>query len=242
VDVAQAENSLIANDRVVAVARAALNRLLGRAVGAPIEAAETLDVPPSLPPLAALESLSESSRPELQSLQAQREAARSATSLARKFWIPDVNLTLSRNFTLGDPPAYSTAVGFALPLFFWQHEKGEIAEARHRELELSANYSDQLGQVALDVRTAYSTASTALRQALFIRDELLPEARESYRIASTSYSLGGLSALELLDAKRTMLDAESQYADALGSANDARADLERAVGAPLPAATSGDKP
>jgi outer membrane protein, heavy metal efflux system len=241
VDVAQAENSLIANDRVVTVARAALNRLLGRAVGAPTEAAEALDVPPALPPLAALESLSESSRPELQSLQAQREAARSATSLARKFWIPDVNLTLSRNFTQGDPPAYSTAVGFALPLFFWQHEKGEIAEARHREIELSANYSDQLGQVALDVRTAYSTASTALRQALFIRDELLPEARESYRIASTSYSLGGLSALELLDAKRTLLDAESQYADALGSANDARADLERAVGAPLPAATSGDK-
>jgi len=51
-----------------------------------------------------------------------------------------------------------------------------------------------------------------------------------------SYGLGGSSALELLDAKRTLLDAEKQYVDALGAANDARAALELAVGAPLPPA------
>jgi len=65
------------------------------------------------------------------------------------------------------------------------------------------------------------------------------EAAEAYRIASVSYGLGGSSALDLLDAKRTMLEAKSQYTDALGAANDALADLERAAGAPLPA-PSGD--
>ncbi len=242
VDLAQAENGLIANERAISVARAGLNRLLGRMPGAPIEAAEALEVPAALPPLAGLETLAEASRPELQSVQAQREGARSATRLARVYWLPDVNLTLSRNFTQGDPAAYSSTIGFSLPLLFWQHEKGEVAEARHRELELSADYSGQLSQVILDVRTAYATASTALRQAQYIRDQLLPEAQEAFRIASTSYSLGGASALDLLDAKRTLLDAESQYADALGAANDARADLERAVGAPLPAGPSGGKP
>ena len=54
-----------------------------------------------------------------------------------------------------------------------------------------------------------------------------------------SYGLGGSSALDLLDAKRTLLDAESQYADALGAANDARAELELAVGAPLLRRTPG---
>jgi cobalt-zinc-cadmium efflux system outer membrane protein len=91
--------------------------------------------------------------------------------------------------------------------------------------------------VSLDVRTAYATASTAIRQAAYIRDELLPEAKEAFQIASTSYELGGSSALDLLDAKRTMLDAQTQYADALGAANDAIADLEKAVAAPLPPAT-----
>jgi len=86
---------------------------------------------------------------------------------------------------------------------------------------------------------AYAEATTALQQAIFIRDSLLPEAREAYRIVATNYSLGGISALELLDAKRTLLEAEGEYADALGAANDARSDLELAVGAPLPPASPG---
>ncbi|HEV7502302.1 MAG TPA: TolC family protein, partial [Vicinamibacteria bacterium] len=72
--------------------------------------------------------------------------------------------------------------------------------------------------------------------------ELLPEAEEAYRIASVSYGLGGTSALELLDAKRALLDAKSQYTDALGAASDARADLERAVGVPLTPVPAGVNP
>jgi len=51
---------------------------------------------------------------------------------------------------------------------------------------------------------------------------------------STSYTLGGSSALEVLAARSALLDAQRQLADALASANTARADLDRALGAPLP--------
>jgi len=127
-----------------------------------------------------------------------------------------------------------------VPLFFWNHQHGEVAESRHRERELDAAYRDLSAQVDQDVRVTYATAATAFRQARYLRDELLPEARRAYDVARVSYGLGGSSALEVLDARRTLLDAESQYADALGAANDARADLERAVGAPLETASSGD--
>jgi cobalt-zinc-cadmium efflux system outer membrane protein len=244
VDLAQAENALIANERALATARATLNRVLGRPPGAEVEAADDLtDVPPPLPDLAALAALAASSRPEIHGVAAQRQGAQDATRLARQFWVPDLNLTLSRNYTTGDPNAYSTGLSFSLPLFFWQHQKGAIAEARHREAELEATSRDTAAQVDLDLRASYANADTARRQALYIRDELLPEAEEAYRIASVSYSLGGISAVELLDAKRTLLDAKSQYTDALGSASDAMADLERAVGAPLlPAPVGGSKP
>jgi cobalt-zinc-cadmium efflux system outer membrane protein len=87
--------------------------------------------------------------------------------------------------------------------------------------------------VGQDVREAYANADAALRQAVYIRDQLLPSAREAYHVATVSYGLGGLSALDVLDARSSLLDAESQYADALAAANSARADLERAVGVPL---------
>lgn len=247
VDVSQAENDLIANDRTLITARASLNRLLGRTGGAPLETTDTLEVPARFAPetiaeLEGLEKLALTSRPELRSLEIQRQGARAATRLARQYWVPDVNVTLTRNAADGSPTTWTTGIGLGFPIFFHQHLQGEVAAATHREEELAANAADIAVQVSLDVRTAFAGASTALRQAVFLRDELLPEAREVYRVAAVSYELGGASALELLDAKRTLLDAEKQYVDALGAANDAEAALELAVGAPIPATPSGAKP
>lgn len=242
VDLAQAENDLIANERTIDAARAALNRICGRLGGARIEPTEELAVPGGLPAVESLERLAEASRPELRSLEAQRRGAASATRLAREFWAPDFNVTLARNALEGGPATYTSTLLIGVPIFFWQHEKGEVANARHREQELAASSGDQLAQVSLDVRSAYAAAATALRQAAFIRDQLLPEAREVYRVASLSYGLGATSALDFLDAKRTLVDAQRQYVDALGSANDAQAALEQAVGAPLPPAPPGGQP
>jgi len=239
VDYAQAENALIANGRDLANGRAALNRLLGRLLGAAIEPADTLAVPPALPALAQLDSIALGARPELASLQSQRAGARAATSLAKEYWLPDLGLSVSENLVPGAPTTYTTAVGFSFPLFFWNHQGGEVAEASHHERELDATYRDLEAQVDEDVRTTYATAATALEQTVYLRDQLVPEARQAYTIASTSYGLGGSSALEVLDARRTLLDAESQYAEALGAANDARADLERAIGMPLDSIPAG---
>lgn len=241
-DAAQAENDLIANERAIATARASLNRLLGRPGGAPIEATDTLSVPAPLAAVDALERVAEAARPEIRSLEAQIEGAHAATRLANRFWQPDVSLSLTRNAVFRTPTTYTTAAAFGVPLFFWQHQRGEVAQAQHREEELAANLADIRAQVSLDVQSAFAGASTAIRQASFIRDKLLPEAQEVYRVASVSYGLGGSSALDLLDAKRTLLAAQSQYVDALGAANDAVAALELAIGAPLPQPAPGEHP
>lgn len=235
VDLAQAENTIFANERDITNARAALNRLLGRLLGAPLAPADTLAVPATLPPLDTLEVIAAALRPELRGLASQRSGAGAAASLAQAYWLPDVNVGVLRNAQQGSPTTYTTTVGFTVPLFLWNHQRGAVAEARHHVQELDASYADLVAQVDQDVRTSYATAATALEQAGFLRSELVPEAREAFAIALVSYGLGGSSALEVLDARRTLLDAESQYADALGAANDARADLERAVGTSLDA-------
>ena len=233
VDLAQADNDLITNERDVANARAALNRQMGRLLGAPLRTVDTLDVPPPLPALAMLEDTALALRPELHGLASEQHGAAAATTLAKSFWLPDLSLSATQNSVVGSPSTWTTAVGFTFPLFFWNHTRGQVAEASHRERELSASYEDLRMQVDQDVRTTYAAAATALRQALFIRDQLLPETRRAYDIALTSYGLGGASALDVLSARGDLIGAEGQYADALGAANDARADLERAIGRPL---------
>lgn len=239
VALAQSENDLIANERGVANARAALNRMLGRVLGASIEAADSLTIPSAPPELAELEALALARRPELRGLASEQAGARASQKLAQHYLLPDVGLNVTRSQVNGQPFEYETGIGFSLPIFFWQHQKGEVAEARYRANELDAQYRDMAAQVGEDLRNAYATASTSLRQAIYLRDQLLPSAREAYRIASTSYSLGGSSALEVIDAQRTLLDAQTQYAAALAAVNDAMADLERATGAPLSPASRG---
>jgi len=239
VDLAQAENALLANAREVTNARAALNRLLGRPLGAGLSPTDTLAVPAPPPPLDTLEATAQALRPELGGLASQRAGAAAAAALAQEYWLPDLGLSVSKNRVEGSPPTYTTALAITVPIFFWNHQRGEVAEAHHHERELDASYADLQAQVDQDVRNAYATAVTALQQAVYLRDALVPEARRAFEIALVSYGLGGASALDVLDARRTLLDAESQYTDALGGANDARADLERAVGAPLDGTGAG---
>jgi outer membrane protein, heavy metal efflux system len=234
VDVAQAQNDLIGNARDVATARSALNRILGRPLGSAVALLDTLDVPAPLPDLDAIEQRALRVRPELGDLEAQQSAAKLNSRLVREQSIlPDITLSAYRDFKGDQGTLYSAGLAFPLPVFLWQHTGGDYAETHHRELELAAALRDARAAVGQDVRTSYATADAALRQVIYIRDQLLPATREAYRVATVSYGLGGLSALDVLDARRSLLDAENQYAEALAAANSARADLERAAGAPL---------
>ncbi|MES2124210.1 MAG: TolC family protein [Gemmatimonadota bacterium] len=238
--VAQTQNDFIDNEREIANARAGLNRLLGRPLGAPLSTADTLAVPGDLPGLNDLEAAALQRRPELLSLEQQQRGAHAATSLAREYWLPDLTIGLSRDYLADPTPGYlTTGLSFPIPILFRNHARGEIAQGRYREEELAASYRDLRAAVSQDVRVAYATAISALRQARFIRDALLPATQQAYRIAAASYALGGLSALEVNAARAALVDAESQYTDALAAANSARAELERAVSAPLATFATG---
>ena len=234
VDVAKATNDLISGERDVANARSSLARLIGVPLASSIQAVDSLSIPADIPPLEQLETAAFARRAELAGIAAQRRGARATTSLAREFWLPDLTLGVNRDVSPGAAPAaFSTGLAFPFPIFFWQHTSGEIAQAQHRERELAAAERDLRAAIGEDVRTSYATATAALRQAIYIRDELLPAAQEAFRAASASYAIGGSSAFEVIDARRTLLDAESQYSEALAAANTSRSELERAIGAPL---------
>ena len=240
VDVAQSDNDLIANTRDVANASAALNRVIGRPLYAPIELLDSLVAPTGMPELEGLEARALLVRPEITAIEAQQRAARANSQLTKEqAFLPDITLGATRDYASDVGVLYTAGLAMPLPIFFWQHTKGDFAETKHRELELAATLRDVRAAVGQDVRAAFAAADAAVRQATFIRDQLLPSAREAYRVATVSYGLGGLSALDVLDARRVLLDAERQYANALAAANSTLSDLERAAGAPLTTTDSG---
>jgi len=246
VNLGQAGNALLVNGLAIATARASLNRLLGRALPTPIAPADTLAVPPPLPDLAPLEAHALAQRPELAGLRAQQSGAHASTTLAAEYWVPDLFFGITKDYGAPDPYipnqniTWQYGLSLPLPVFFFEHTSGDLAQARHHERELAASYRDLRAQIDQDVRASYATAATALQQLLYLRDQVLPEAREEYRIAAASYGLGGSSALEVLQARTDLVSAESQYTDALAAADAAQADLERAAAAPLSQFRTGE--
>ncbi|MGH7592640.1 MAG: TolC family protein, partial [Gemmatimonadales bacterium] len=151
VAVGQVGIQLIANARDIVNARAALNRLLGRSLGAPLATADSLYVPPALPALSVLEAAALVNRPELASLRSQRQGAAATTQLAREFWYPDLSIGVARDYLAGPVPGYlTTTIAFPIPLLYWNHSKGEIAQDRYREDELTATYRDAEAAVEQD--------------------------------------------------------------------------------------------
>jgi outer membrane protein TolC len=236
VAVAQAGNDLIGIERDVANAQASLNRTLGRVIGAPISPTDSLGMPADLPDSATIDQIALANRPELIGLQNQQLGAKASTALAKEFWLPDITFGVGKDYATPNAAQFTTGLAFPLPVFYPSHQKGDIAVAEHFEKELAATYRDTRAQVTQDVRSAYANASVAMKQVTFLQDQLVPAAREAYRVSSTSYSLGGSSALEVLTARQALLQAESQLADALAAANTARADLDRALGLAPPGA------
>lgn len=61
----------------------------------------------------------------------------------------------------------------------------------------------------------------------------MPAAEQSFAANELGYSEGKFSLLEVLDAQRTLFEARGQYLESLASYHQARAEVERLIGASL---------
>jgi len=66
------------------------------------------------------------------------------------------------------------------------------------------------------------------------RDVILPQAQEVEQLAQDAYSLGQTGIAALLQALQSSRDVRLRSLDAVSQFQTALADLERAIGAPLP--------
>ncbi|MBS0263515.1 MAG: TolC family protein [Planctomycetes bacterium] len=102
---------------------------------------------------------------------------------------------------------------FTIPVS--DRNQGNIESAR-------ANVRDSmetLGQVQLDLlrklADAFSAHQGAVKQAQQFRTQILPESRESLRLAKSGYDVGDLSFSVYLQSQRTLIEAAQDYVDAL---------------------------
>ena len=131
------------------------------------------------------------------------------------------------------------SLSLTLPIF--DQNQAQIAKAQYLYQQELKAYEAVFIQIAQDIRIAGDQARTALGNAAFYHDKMVPQARRNLEFATVSYSAGQTSILTLLEAQRLLLGAKRDYVDSQLAASAALTELEQVVGAPLgswPAAES----
>jgi len=71
------------------------------------------------------------------------------------------------------------------------------------------------------------------KEVIALTTEVLPMARDVFESARTGYQQGKFSYLEVLDAQRTLFDAENRHVETLVNYHFARSQIERLIGKDL---------
>jgi len=230
---AQVENDMAAARAESLAARTQLNALLGLPLDAASAVTTALDGG-VLPSLDAAIARAEGASAELALAERRIQEQRAKIDLARAMQVPDV--TPEAAITQNNEPEFSTgwraAVTVGVPVFT-RHKAGvqlESATLAQLETERNATRARIQGEVA----SAAALAQSNLDQYQRYRDQILPQALDVERMAEDSYKLGQTGIAAFLQALQATRDVRLRALQAGADFQRTLADLERAIGAPLP--------
>jgi outer membrane protein TolC len=83
------------------------------------------------------------------------------------------------------------------------------------------------------VQEAYVRLESAAARAALLRTSIEPQSAHALDVSRIGYQADRSGFLEIVDNQRLVIDARLGYYRALADMEQARADLERAIGAPL---------
>lgn len=176
-------------------------------------------------------------RPDLASVEAQLAAANANVAAARAALLPNIGLTGSAglasdvllNFLNG--PTASIVLGASLlqPIFDGGRLRAQADIAASRERELVENYRKAVLAALADVESALAAGGRTAAQEL-LQEKIAEQARLALRLAEIRYREGADDLLTVLDAQRTLFQAEDQLAQIRLSRLQASVSLFKALG------------
>jgi outer membrane protein TolC len=187
-----------------------------------------------VPPPEEAVRLAQGASTELAALDAGIVQQQAQAALARAEVAHDV--TAGAGVTHYSPPDFQwgwrASLTLALPLFNNGQAQVRLEEATLARLK--AERDAAAVRIRGEVFSAAAEAETQRRAFLRFRDEILPRAAEVEALAEDSYRSGETGLVALLQTLQSVHDLRLQAVAAGIDYQNALADLERAIGAPLP--------
>lgn len=176
-------------------------------------------------------------RPDLASAEAQLAAANANVAAARAALLPSIQLTGSAGLASGvlvnflNAPTATLALGASLAqtIFDAGRLRGQADVAASRERELIESYRGAILAALVDVESALAAGGRTADQEL-LQAQVVEQARRALRLAEIRYREGVDDLLTVLDAQRTLFQADDQLAQIRLSRLRASIGLYKALG------------
>ena len=225
--------------RELAASRGALAALIGREKADFGPAAGDLSeffAPPSSIELEKL--LSDS--PQIARQIAESERRQQTIRLVEARQIPDLDIDVGARY-LRESDDTALVFGISIPLPLFDRNQGAIAAARSRAAQARADERRARMQAKAALLAAHQEMSGARAEAEALRDDILPASRQALEAAEYGYRAGKFGLMEVLDAQRTLVEAQEQYLESLSTHHRAASELQRILGNPVPEAFHGSR-
>ncbi len=217
----------------LAAARAELNTVLARPPDASIRATSDLDSG-GVPDPEAATSLALSASADLVALDRMIDEGLARARLAHTLRYPDP--IVAGAVTYDAQPEFDVGwrVGAAVTLPILTLHRAAVTLEESSVAQLRAERDAAQSQVRGAVFAAAAVASAARDQYLRYREQILPQAIEVEQMAEESYRAGQTNLVALLQSLQSARDLRARSVQAGYDYQLALAELERAIGAPLP--------
>jgi len=219
---------------------AGLNALLDRPADTPVrlpaQVNETL-----LPQVAAeteLGRIAQSSRPLLARYAKHIEAAEARVSLAEKDYYPDFTLGAAYGLRSGinpmngqsRPNLASATLSLNLPLYSGSKQDRRTDQRKAELVRSEFTLVDAKAGVLTEISRALADYDKARAQVSLFRQGIIPLANQTVASMLAGYQVGKVDFLSLVTSQVTLYNFETQYWQAIASANQSLARLAAAVG------------
>jgi len=188
---------------------------LGVPPGKPLVAVADLDALPAVADRETALAKARATHPALATARARTRSLEAEVDIEHRARVPSFSLTGFAELEL-DQRAYG--VGLAVDLPVWNWSSGSIARA---EASLAAGRK-QAEAAALDLEATVIQAQAAchasVATATRFRNNVVPRSESAASMMEKTYQLGEVSLFEVIDARRTLLDAHRFYLSALAQA------------------------
>jgi outer membrane protein TolC len=220
------------------LARATLNTLMGRDPATPLEVQGEYSRSTALPTLADLETSAIKSRPELAAIAAQMKQAELKVALARKGLSPEFGVSGGYMLMPGgsmNRNAYMAELSVTLPGANKGKHEAEIAQAQAEVETLRAEFDARRVIIFGEIQQALVKAAAAAKLVRLYGGTLVPQTQSAFRASIAAYQNDRTDLLNLLESQNMILDARTAAYRAQADYDNAKAELERAVGADVTA-------